>query len=100
MVDLSATGGITSGPESIPSVSSQARKGRTNFADLFKGFIKDVNRLQLEADNAIELLATGGITEIHQVMVAVEEANIALQLMLEVRNRLLEGYQELMRMPI
>ena len=40
------------------------------------------------------------VTDVHQVMVAVEEAGIALDLMLEIRNKVLEGYQELIRMQV
>ena len=43
---------------------------------------------------------TGEAADVHQVMVAVEEAGIALDLMLEIRNRVLEGYQELIRMQV
>ena len=43
---------------------------------------------------------TGEAADVHQVMVAVEQAGIALDLMLEIRNRVLEGYQELMRMQV
>ena len=50
--------------------------------------------------NAIDQLVTGQAADVHQVMVAVEEAGIALDLMLEIRDRTLEGYQELIRMQV
>lgn len=71
-----------------------------SFADLMKTFAADVNDLQFEAGNAIDMLATGEAADVHQVMVAVEQAGIALDLMLEIRNKLLEGYQELIRMQV
>ena len=46
------------------------------------------------------MLVTGQAADIHQVMVAVEEAGIARDLLLEIRNKVLEGYQELMRMQV
>jgi flagellar hook-basal body complex protein FliE len=73
---------------------------RPEFSDLVKDFAKDVNDLQLQAGNAIDMLATGQAADVHQVMVAVEEAGIARDLMLEIRNRVLEGYQELIRMQV
>ena len=56
--------------------------------------------MQFKAGCAIDDLVTGKAADVHQVMVAVEEAGIALDLMLEVRNRVLEGYQELIRMQV
>ena len=74
--------------------------GKKGFAELVKEFAGDVNRLQFQAGHAIDMLATGEAADVHQVMVAVEEAGIALDLMLEIRNRVLEGYQELIRMQV
>jgi flagellar hook-basal body complex protein FliE len=70
------------------------------FGDLVKDFSRDVNDLQFRAGDAVDLLATGKAADVHQVMIAVEEAGIALDLMLEIRNRVLEGYQELIRMQV
>ena len=53
-----------------------------------------------KAGHAIDQLVTGEAADVHQVMVAVEEAGIALDLMLEIRNRVLDGYQELIRMQV
>ena len=73
---------------------------KPSFGDLLKDFAGDVNNLQFKASGSIDKLVTGQSTDVHQVMVAVEEAGIALELMLEVRNRILEGYQELIRMQV
>lgn len=70
------------------------------FYDLMKEFAADVNDLQFEAGSAIDMLVTGEAADVHQVMVAVEQAGIALDLMLEIRNKLLEAYQELIRMQV
>ncbi|MBI2505151.1 MAG: flagellar hook-basal body complex protein FliE [Candidatus Latescibacteria bacterium] len=71
-----------------------------SFGELLKNFAGDVNSLQSRAAHSIDLFVTGQATDVHQVMVAVEEAGIALDLMLEIRNRVLEGYQELIRMQV
>lgn len=81
-------------------LSSPAGPGQPSFGDLLKNFVGDVNNLQFNASNSIDMLVTGQSTDVHQVMVAVEEAGIALDLMLEIRNRVLEGYQELIRMQV
>lgn len=70
------------------------------FGDLVKGFVADVNDLQLDAGRSIDAFAAGEITDVHQVMVAVQEAGLALDLLLEVRNRTMEAFQEIMRMQV
>jgi flagellar hook-basal body complex protein FliE len=71
-----------------------------SFNDTLKGFIKDVNHMQNTADRSIEKMVAGEITDVHQVMVAVEEANTAFSLMMELRNKMLDAYQEVMRMQV
>ena len=73
---------------------------RPDFSDLVKEFARDVNDLQGKAGNAIDMLVTGQAADVHQVVVADEEAGIARDLLLEIRNRVLEGYQELIRMQV
>ncbi len=84
--------------ESGNKVELQKAKGK--FEDIFKQFINDVNDLQQVAKESIEKLSAGEITDVHQVMVAVEKAGIAFDLMMEIRNKMIEAYQEIMRMQI
>ena len=72
----------------------------TSFGDIFKESISKVNKLQLEADDMMEKVATGEITSVHQVMVGVTKAEISLQFLLEMRNKLTELYKEIMRMQV
>lgn len=85
-----------------PQGPSGSAKGvdQPTFGDLVKDFARDVNDLQFRAGDAVDMMATGKAADVHQVMIAVEEAGIALDLMLEIRNRVLEGYQELIRMQV
>ena len=102
--DYSGRGEVNSRRLQINDASSEMRLGddveRPDFSDLVKDFAKDVNDLQLQAGHSIDMLATGQAADVHQVMVAVEEAGIARDMMLEIRNRILEGYQELIRMQV
>jgi len=68
-----------------------------NFGDLLKNALKDVNDAQLNADEAIKKVLNGETQNIHETMIALQKADVSLKLMLEVRNRLLEAYQEIMR---
>ena len=102
--DYSGRGEMNSRSLKINDASSKMRLGSDveppDFSDLVKDFAKDVNDLQLQAGRSIDMLATGQAADVHQVMVAVEEAGIARDMMLEIRNRVLEGYQELIRMQV
>ena len=95
-VRLNPEGGL--GPAAKTAATEAA--GQPTFADLVKDFARDVNDLQFKAGDAVNMLATGKAVDTHQVMIAVEEASVAMDLMLEVRNRVLEGYQELIRMQV
>jgi len=75
-------------------------KESPSFQEILKGYFQDVGRMDKEADKLVEGLATGEVTDVHQVMLAVEEANMALDLLIEVRNKLLEAYQEISRTSI
>jgi flagellar hook-basal body complex protein FliE len=74
--------------------------GGETFGTALKRFVDDVNHLQTEMDTKIEKLATGEIKDVHEVMIAVDEASTAMEFMLEIRNKIVEAYQEVMRMPV
>lgn len=70
------------------------------FETVLKNFVSEVNAKQAAAGEAVNGLLSGDQVSLHQAMIAMEEASVSFQLMVEVRNRLLESYQELMRMQI
>jgi flagellar hook-basal body complex protein FliE len=72
----------------------------TSFGDLLKDAVAAVNQAQQSAEEAAKSLAAGQSRDVAQTMIAVEKANVTFQLMLQVRNRLLEAYQEVMRIPV
>src|SRR5262245_48774222 len=73
-------------------------KDGKDFQDMFSGFLKDVNEMQLKADQSIQKMVSGEIKDVHQVMLAVGEAKVAFNLLLEIRNKTMEAYQEVLRM--
>ena len=62
--------------------------------------MNSVNDLHMDAAKATEMLASGEAADLHQVMIAAEKAGIATELLLEIRNRLVDAYQQLVRMPM
>ena len=71
-----------------------------NFEQVLGGLVQDVTGRQAAAGDAVKGLLGGQNVSLHQAMIAMEEASVSFQLMVEVRNKLLESYQELMRMQI
>ena len=87
-------------PPVKPLVEEKVQDDQKSFAKTLEQFVNDVNSLQNQANVSIEKLATGEISDVHQVMKAVEEANVAMEFMLEIRNKIIDAYQEIMRMPV
>jgi flagellar hook-basal body complex protein FliE len=71
-----------------------------SFADMLKAGLNEVNGLQLEADGLANAFAAGETDNIHAVLIAGEKADLALQFATAIRSKLLDAYQELMRMQI
>ena len=71
-----------------------------SFADTLKDAVGGVNELQKEADVKMQELATGKTNDIPTVMMSAEKADIALRLMTQVRNKMIDAYQEIMKMPV
>jgi flagellar hook-basal body complex protein FliE len=70
------------------------------FPQIFKEMVNNTNDLQGKAQEIAEKFVLGEVTDIHEVMVAAEEAGVALDLVMEIRNKLIEAYQELSRLQV
>ncbi len=75
---------------------TDASKGGS-FSDILKSALNSVDSAQFEADAAVKQVLSGESKDIHETMIALQEADVSLKLMLEVRNKILEAYQEVMR---
>jgi flagellar hook-basal body complex protein FliE len=71
-----------------------------DFRQTLVGALREVNELQLHASENTNRLAAGEDVDLHEVMISSAEAGVAFDLMMEIRNKLLEAYQELQRMNI
>ncbi|MBS3947251.1 MAG: flagellar hook-basal body complex protein FliE [Dethiobacter sp.] len=84
-----------------PAVSQDLPAGgATDFGQMLRQALGEVNKLQQNADVAAKKLVLGEAEDVHQVMIAMEQARLALQLTVQVRNKLVEAYQEISRMQI
>ena len=84
------------GLEKIKQAAGPAA-GTPSFKETLGTFLNDVNGLQQKADESIRKMAAGEINDVHQVMSSVEEANVAFNMMMEIRNKVMDAYQEVMR---
>lgn len=75
----------------------RTEEGKLDFGEILKKAINSVNDAQLDADESVKSVLKGESKDIHETMVILQKAETSLQMMLEVRNRLLEAYQEIMR---
>jgi flagellar hook-basal body complex protein FliE len=95
---IQALGGQDEVPGSVAAAASPAR-GADFGAQVAQG-LQDLNAQLLASQVDLQHLAAGETANLHEVMVHLEESRIALQLALQVRNRALEAYQDLMRMQV
>ncbi len=70
------------------------------FTDVLGDMLNSVNELQQNSAQLQEAMAAGDAVDLHQVMIAVEKAGVSMDLLLEIRNRLVDGYQSLVKMPM
>ncbi len=72
----------------------------SSFSSMLGQFVSEVNQQQLAATQTVNAVQSGQNIPLNHAMIAMEEANVSFQLMVEVRNRLLDSYQEIMRMQV
>ncbi len=78
--------------------SDRSRVPESGFGKMLKEMVGDVDALQTRASNAAQAAVNGQNVEVHDVMIAMEESRLAFDLMLEIRNKLVDAYSQLMQM--
>ncbi|WML51995.1 flagellar hook-basal body complex protein FliE [Neobacillus sp. PS3-12] len=73
---------------------------QNSFASVLKDSIAQLNQSQVDADNMTNKLINGDNVDLSQVMIAQQKANVTLQAAVEVRNKVIDAYQEMMRMQV
>jgi len=71
-----------------------------SFTDALYKAVADVDRLQHEADKSVTNVQTGNTGSLHEAIIALEKADISFRTMLQVRNKVIDAYQEIMRMSV
>lgn len=83
---------------SAPSLGAQVGKG--GLFDQLLDQVTNMNTQLIAADQSVQQLASGDVENLHQVMLGLEQTRLAFDLMLQVRNKVLDAYQEVMRMQV
>jgi flagellar hook-basal body complex protein FliE len=87
-------------PEIIRPRSPASSGQGENFGDLLKSAISTANELQKQSDVEIQKLMAGETQDLHTTLIAVQKADLSFQMMMQVRNKIVQAYQEIMRMQV
>ena len=93
-------------PNTITLMPPQTRdtgaisKSAAGFGDMLTSMMGKVNEAQITGDEAVTKLQSGEARHLHEVMIAVEEADVSLRMLVQMRNKALTAYEEIMRMQI
>jgi flagellar hook-basal body complex protein FliE len=79
--------------------TSSASGEGTDFVQTLQETMQKVEALQTEAEKQVEGMVSGQGADVHSAMIAVEKADLSFQLMMQVRNKIVEAYQQISQMP-
>ncbi|WP_163339241.1 flagellar hook-basal body complex protein FliE [Desulfopila sp. IMCC35008] len=80
--------------------TSPVSQAKSSFGEMLTDTITQVNQSQMDGEKGIEKLQTGEAKNLHEVMLAVEQADISLRMLVQMRNKAQQAYEEIMRMQI
>ena len=86
--------------ESLLTEKPKAEQGGSAFSEVLGNAIEQVNSLQAQAGEEVQKVMTGDATDIHTAMIAVQKADVSFQMMMQVRNKLVSAYQEIMKLQV
>jgi flagellar hook-basal body complex protein FliE len=95
---LQRPGGLPAG--GLGKIGGTEEVAGGGFGDLLNKVVDTVQTRQSEATEATRAVLAGETDQVHKAVIAMQESSVAFTMMVETRNRLVESYQELMRMPV
>ncbi|MBI2841062.1 MAG: flagellar hook-basal body complex protein FliE [Acidobacteria bacterium] len=89
-------------PLSVPElkIEKQEDDQAGNFGAMLKEAISEVNRLQIGSETEVQKFISGESKDIHTAMIALQRADSSFQMLMQVRNKIVSAYQEIMRMQV
>lgn len=92
--------GGTPATPAVPPKPPAATGETTDFGSAIRRGLEHVAGLERQVDKVTESLATGGDAQVHDLMIATSKAGVAVEMLAAIRNRAVEAYQEIMRLPV
>ena len=99
-IPIEIGGPLTSGPTGIGPIANGLDAGNESgsFGDVFKNALNQVSSLEGSAQQQVGTLLQGGNADMSKVMISVEKADVAFQLMMQMRNKIVSAYQDIEKM--
>ena len=97
---MSNINGLTQFSESIKNTENTKNTEKVEFSNVLEKVISDVNESQLISNEKVDKFIKGEDVAVHDVMIAMNEAQMSMQLLIEVRNKIVEAYQEINRLSL
>jgi flagellar hook-basal body complex protein FliE len=83
-----------------PGGTSPAKRAPEGFRQVLRETLGSINDTHLDLERMVREFSTGELQDIHRLMIELEKASVGLEFVIEVRNKLVEAYQEIMRMQV
>ena len=99
-MDVAAIGQLQTSLMPVEPQGTAAKPTGTAFADVVQEFMNDINGYQVRADAEVEKVITGESRNLHDVMIAMNKADLTFRVFMEVRDQAINAYQEIMRMQL
>lgn len=100
MSDISIRGEALRPSTATDKLKDAGQGEKAEFSTILKNKVNEINQLQSDADQAITKVELGNSGNIHDAIIALEKADLSFRKMIQVRNKILEAYQEVMRMQV
>ncbi|HCP08980.1 MAG TPA: flagellar hook-basal body complex protein FliE [Candidatus Moranbacteria bacterium] len=100
MADITIGGKPILSPIHAEKSEQGVKKIETPFGTVLKQTLNEINDLQIQADQMIEKVEVDNSASLHDAIIAIEKADISFKAMMQVRNKIIEAYQEVMRMQV
>ena len=79
---------------------AKVKKGAASFSEILKESISKVAELEKEADEQTEKLVKNETQDVHNTMISVQKADLSFQMMMQIRNKIIDAYQEIMKIQV
>ena len=90
------------GQANLPTPAGQAETGAADgsFAELLSNAVAETSKLQEQSNEEVQKLIAGEVQDVHTALIAVQKADLSFQMMMQVKNKLVAAYEEVMRMQV